>query len=62
MMRPGGQVGRACTRQAASPATSGQENEVPSWNVYPESAASAIQAETPQAARSGFTRPSALGP
>src|SRR5262245_16407206 len=59
-----GQLGRACIRQVASPATSGAENEVPFARTYafgsPEG--EATSARTPCAARSGLMRPSTVGP
>src|SRR6185503_7328252 len=60
----GAQVGRACIRHAARPATSGAANEVPLFAEYAFGSPNAftIGFATPRAARSGFTRPSALGP
>src|SRR5262245_6599266 len=61
----GVQLGRACNKHAARPAISGHENEVPFCAVYAfglPPKPSTIGFATPRAARSGFTRPSALGP
>src|SRR5439155_19654034 len=64
-MRAGGQLGRACMRHAASPATSGVENDVPLSRLYRFGTCvvgSAMRTATPWATRSGFVRPSYVGP
>ena len=54
--------GKACQRQVVIPAIFGQANEVPLPNVGWPVLGLAIVAFTPTLARSGFTRPSKLGP
>src|SRR5262249_21006205 len=60
----GPHVGWACSRQAATPATVGVENEVPLAVVYPCGfpVGSTTAQPTPRATTSGLMRPSLVGP
>ncbi len=54
-------LGKACIRQAAKPATKGEENEVPlPITIEPEAFCKIT--DCPWAATSGFIRPSDVGP